>query len=145
MDLVTLFPSCNRKTFCAGLSTRPRRTYRSFSGVSDISYFSPYLPTSGGQEDLVSMAPWAGLKLIRIQKNINRILAIELIVAGAANSFISSNLKSGHGTSKVLDILKKFCAFSKGDRSLTSEIKSVYNILSSGQLYRDISQHLTLE
>ena len=44
-----------------------------------------------------------------------------------------------------LDILKKFCAFSKGDRSLTSEIESVYNILSSGQLYRDISQYLTLE
>jgi len=103
------------------------------------------LPTSGGQEDLVSMAPWAGLKLIQIQKNVNRILAIELIVAGAANSLISSKLKSGDGTSKVLDILKKYCSFSKGDRSLTSEIESVYNILSSGYLYRDISQHLTLE
>ena len=103
------------------------------------------LPTSGGQEDLVSMAPWAGLKLIQIQKNVNRILAIELIVAGAANYLISSNLKSGDGTSKVLDILKKCCSFSKGDRSLTSEIESVYDILSSGHLYRDISQHLTLE
>ena len=103
------------------------------------------LPTSGGQEDLVSMAPWAGLKLIQIQKNVNRILAIELIVAGAAHSLISSKLKSGDGTSKVLDILKKYCSFSKGDRSLTSEIESVYNILSSGHLYRDISQHLTLE
>ena len=103
------------------------------------------LPTSGGQEDLVSMAPWAGLKLIQIQKNVNRILAIELIVAGAANYLISSNLKSGLGTSKVLDILKKCCSFSKGDRSLTFEIESVYDILSSGNLYRDISQHLTLE
>ena len=91
------------------------------------------------------MAPWAGLKLIQIQKNVNRILAIELIVAGAANSLTSSKLKSGDGTSKVLDILKKYCSFSKGDRSLTSEIESVYNILSSGYLYRDISQHLTLE
>ena len=26
------------------------------------------LPTSGGQEDLVSMAPWAGYKVIQIQK-----------------------------------------------------------------------------
>ena len=103
------------------------------------------LPTSGGQEDLVSMAPWAGLKLIQIQKNVNRILAIELIVAGAAHSLISSKLKSGNGTSKILYILNKHCSFSKGDRSLTSEIESVYNILSSGQLYRDISQHLTLE
>jgi histidine ammonia-lyase len=91
------------------------------------------------------MAPWAGLKLIQIQKNVNRILAIELIVAGAANYLISSNLKSGQGTSKVLDILKKCCSFRKGDRSLTSEIESVSDILSSGNLYRDISQHLTLE
>ena len=103
------------------------------------------LPTSGGQEDLVSMAPWAGLKLIQIQKNVNRILAIEFIVAGAANYLISSNLKSGDGTSKVLEILKKHCSFSKGDRSLTAEIESVYNILSLGYLYRDISQHLILE
>ena len=91
------------------------------------------------------MAPWAGLKLIQIQKNVNRIIAIELIVAGAANYLISSNLKSGDGTSKVLEILNKYCSFSKGDRSLTSEIESVYDILRLGHLYRDISQHLTLE
>ena len=91
------------------------------------------------------MAPWAGLKLIQIQKNVNRILAIELIVAGAAHFLISSKLKSGDGTSKVLDILMECCSYSKGDRSLTSEIESVYNILSSGHLYHDISQHLTLE
>ncbi len=103
------------------------------------------LPTSGGQEDLVSMAPWAGLKLIQIQKNVNRILAIELIVAGAANYLISSNLKPGDGTSKVLEILKEYCSFSKGDRALTSEIKDVYDILRLGHLYRDISHHLTLE
>jgi len=103
------------------------------------------LPTSGGQEDLVSMAPWAGLKLIQIQKNVNRILAIELIVAGAANYLISSNLKSGKGTSKVLETLKKYCSFSKGDRSLTDEIESVYGILRSGHLHTEISQHLTLE
>ena len=42
------------------------------------------LPTSAGQEDHVSMAPWAGLKLLRIANNVAHILAIELIVAAAA-------------------------------------------------------------
>ena len=60
------------------------------------------LPTSGGKEDLVSMAPWAGYKVVQIQKNVNYIYAIELIVAGAANYVASINKKSGKGTSKVL-------------------------------------------
>ena len=39
------------------------------------------------------MAPWAGYKLIQIQKNVNYIFAIELIVAGAAN-YVASKGKS---------------------------------------------------
>ena len=49
------------------------------------------LPTSGGQEDHVSMAPWAGNKLIDIQSNVCSILAIELIVAGAHIYYIIKN------------------------------------------------------
>lgn len=42
------------------------------------------VPTSAGQEDHVSMGPWAGLKLVRIVENVSTILAIELLVAAAA-------------------------------------------------------------
>lgn len=42
------------------------------------------IPTSAGQEDHVSMAPGAGHKLVRIAANTARILAIELMAAGAA-------------------------------------------------------------
>ncbi|HET9679322.1 MAG TPA: aromatic amino acid lyase, partial [Gammaproteobacteria bacterium] len=41
------------------------------------------IPTSAGQEDHVSMAPWAGHKLLQITKNTARILAIELMAASA--------------------------------------------------------------
>lgn len=42
------------------------------------------LPTSAGQEDHVSMAPWAGLKLIRICDNAAHILAVELLASAIA-------------------------------------------------------------
>jgi histidine ammonia-lyase len=42
------------------------------------------IPTSAGQEDHVSMAPWAGFKLLDICLNTGRILAIELMSAALA-------------------------------------------------------------
>ena len=103
------------------------------------------LPTSGGQEDLVSMAPWAGYKLINIQKNLNRILSIELIVAGAANNIAVVKLKPGTGTLPVFKILNKHCFFREGDRSLSAEIESVANIISSGKLVKAVSKQIILE
>jgi histidine ammonia-lyase len=42
------------------------------------------LPTSAGQEDHVSMAPWAGRKLLKICDNTARVLGIELLAASHA-------------------------------------------------------------
>ena len=42
------------------------------------------IPTSAGQEDHVSMAAWAGHKLLKICRNTRRILAIELLAAAKA-------------------------------------------------------------
>jgi histidine ammonia-lyase len=39
------------------------------------------LPTSAGQEDHVSMAPWAGRKLLKICDNAARVLGVELLAA----------------------------------------------------------------
>ena len=42
------------------------------------------IPTSAGQEDHVSMAPWAGHKLLRICDNTAAVLGIELLAAARA-------------------------------------------------------------
>ncbi len=42
------------------------------------------IPTSAGQEDHVSMAPWAGHKLLAACDNTDRVLAIELLAAAHA-------------------------------------------------------------
>ena len=103
------------------------------------------LPTSGGQEDQVSMAPWAGFKLLKIQKNLSNILAIEFIVAGAANNIISNDLKPGKGTAPVVAFLNENCSFNAGDRPMSSEIKKVSDSILSGHLLQIVSKYITLE
>jgi len=103
------------------------------------------LSTSGGQEDLVSMAPWAAYKLLNIQNNLSVILGIELIVAGAANHIASPDLNPGKGTAPILKQLKKYCFYDKGDRSLNPEIDSVSQQVQSGKLLEIISNFIGLE
>ena len=103
------------------------------------------LPTSGGQEDLVSMAPWAGNKLLHIQNNLRWIFAIELMVAGAANQIASPNAKSGKGTNPVLEILKSVCNYESGDRVLSTEIETIADLIKTGDLLKAVTNKLPLE
>ena len=103
------------------------------------------LPTSGGQEDHVSMAPWAGNKLIDIQSNVSSILAIELIVAGAAHSIASSKMKSGKGTIHLIDILREHCKYEQGDRPLSSEINKISHLIMSGEILNKVTQSIKVE
>ena len=91
------------------------------------------------------MAPWAGQKLQSIQKNLSTILAIEIIVAGAANKLASSNMQPGRGTGPVITHLEAYCAYRIGDRPLASEINSVAHCIHSGLLLKTVSQSIHLE
>ena len=101
--------------------------------------------SSAGQEDLVSMAPWAGLKLLQIQGNIATILAIELLVSGAANFIGCLGMNPGKGTRKVIESLSKKCSFDSGDRPLSNEIKILKNYIKSGNLLTTVEQNITME
>ena len=103
------------------------------------------LPTSGGQEDLVSMAPWAGQKLLQIQHNLRHILAVELLVAGAANQIASPNLTPGKGTFPILNILKSLCKYHNGDRTLSEEIESIAKKIKSGEFVHAVTKNIILE
>lgn len=103
------------------------------------------LPTSGGQEDHVSMAPWAGSKLLKIQKNVLSILAIELLIAGASFSLYHSKLKPGKGTSLMLKNIQNIIKAEKGDRSLTTEINELKDIIENGKIFRILKSKGLLE
>ena len=103
------------------------------------------LPTSGGLEDLVSMAPWAGQKLLQIQHNLRHILAVELLVAGAANQIASPNLRSGKGTLPILNILKSLCKYQNGDRTLSGEIELIAKKIKCGEFVHAVTKNIILE
>ncbi len=89
------------------------------------------IPTSAGQEDHVSMAPWAGLKLLRICDNLDRILAIELMAAAAAIDFLrplktTLKLEALHG--KVRAVVKPHT----GDRRLDQDIEALAALVNNG-------------
>ena len=103
------------------------------------------ITTSAGQEDFVSMAPWAGQKLLNIQNNIFNIISIELIVAGAANYFNSLKMKSGNGTDSIIGLLNKICHYKSGDRSLTNEIGSIRALFEDGTICNIVDKTINLE
>ena len=103
------------------------------------------LPTSGGQEDLVSMAPWAGQKLFQIQKNLETILAIEMMVATAANQLAFNNITPGKGTKPILNLVCSICDFKSSDRVLSLEIENLSEKIRTGEVMATLTKHMKLD
>ncbi len=89
------------------------------------------IPTSAGQEDHVSMAPWAGHKLLAICDNVATILGIELLVAGHALDCqrpltTTPPLEALHAT------LRRSVAFQPRDHRLDGDIAAAALLVESG-------------
>ncbi|MGH8279493.1 MAG: histidine ammonia-lyase [Gammaproteobacteria bacterium] len=91
------------------------------------------IPTSAGQEDHVSMAPWAGLKLLQILDNVRHILAIEALAAAAALDS-QRPLKTTQELETVYATLRQLAPAYQGDRRLDQEIASVATAIARGML-----------
>jgi histidine ammonia-lyase len=89
------------------------------------------IPTSAGQEDHVSMAPWAGEKLLRICENTTTILAIELLVAAHAVDAVRP-LAAGPALEQVHSRIRSAAAFQPTDRRLDREIASLADLVAQG-------------
>jgi histidine ammonia-lyase len=82
------------------------------------------VPTSAGQEDHVSMAPWAGLKLIRLCDNLAHILAIELLAASRAVE-LQAPLTTTPGLQRLQAWLREQTPAHTADRRLDRDIASL--------------------
>ena len=91
------------------------------------------VPTSAGQEDHVSMAPWAALKLLQILENVHHILAIEALAATAAID-VQRPLKTTAELETVHGLLRKHAASHNGDRRLDRDISQIARELADGLL-----------
>src|SRR5467141_1770871 len=89
------------------------------------------VPTSGMQEDHVSMGWGAALKLRTVLDNLTSILAVELIAAARALD-MRSPLKPAPATAAVRDVLRKQVPGAGPDRVVAPELAAAEALIRSG-------------
>jgi len=103
------------------------------------------ISSSAGQEDFVSMAPWAGRKCHKIIKNVITILAVELLVGASVNLRFHKSLKPGNGIRPVINLLKRHIKFTRGDHAYADDLKIIYDLIYSGKIVKNVNRQITLE
>jgi histidine ammonia-lyase len=96
------------------------------------------IPTSAGQEDHVSMAPWAGHKLLAIAANAATILGIEWLAAAHA---IDSQrpLRTSPPLERVQSLLRSTVPFQPRDHRLDREIAAAAGLVYDARLTADLA------
>ncbi len=89
------------------------------------------VPTSGMQEDHVSMGWGAALKLRTVLDNLTSILAVELVAAARALDF-RAPLKSAPATAAVRDLVRKHVPGVGPDRVVSPELAAAANLIRTG-------------
>lgn len=89
------------------------------------------IPTNIDKEDHVSMGPIACRKVLKINENVSRILAIELISACQGIEFLAP-LKPQNLIGKVYDEVRKRVAPLVSDRSLSRDIELIHQWILEG-------------
>ncbi|MDP2906850.1 MAG: histidine ammonia-lyase [Nanoarchaeota archaeon] len=88
------------------------------------------LPVSANQEDYVSMAMTSALKAKEIIKNLEYVIAVELLCAAQALEFNEQNL--GKGTKMAYETIRNVVKPLKNDRTLHQDIEKAYNLVHNG-------------
>jgi histidine ammonia-lyase len=95
------------------------------------------IPTSGNQEDHVSMGPIAGRKARAILNNLRRVLAIELLCAAQALDFrlkAQPDHTPGRALQKALNVVRSKISHLDEDRELHLDITAAEKLIASGEL-----------
>jgi histidine ammonia-lyase len=91
------------------------------------------IPTSGAQEDHVSMGWLAGLKLRQVLEHVRTILAIETLCAAQAVE-LQRPLDPAPGTAAALRALRDLVPFLEQDRDLSADISAASGLVRDGVL-----------
>jgi histidine ammonia-lyase len=95
------------------------------------------IPTSANFEDFVSMGPIAARKATAILRNVERIVAIELLCAAQGADLRGAD-KLGDGTKTVYSLIRKRVPMLKKDRALTRDVEKIVEVMRNGQLAKVI-------
>lgn len=93
------------------------------------------IPSSGNQEDHVSMGANAALHTLAVLDNVRRILAIELLTAAQAIDLRPNGpARLGVGTRPAHTRLRRTVHFLEHDRATTPDIEALADLIASGDL-----------
>jgi histidine ammonia-lyase len=92
------------------------------------------VPTSGGQEDHVSMGWGAARKLLDVIENVRRVIAIE-ILCGARAVECRAPLNAGRGTARIIEAVRDKVPPLEGDRSHAADIEAIADMIERGELH----------
>jgi histidine ammonia-lyase len=93
------------------------------------------LPTSAGQEDHVSMAPWAGRKLLEVCRNTATVLGIELLAAAHAVDCMRP-LTTTPELQRVHALVREHVPYRAHDHRLDGDIRTLTALVQTGALSR---------
>jgi histidine ammonia-lyase len=89
------------------------------------------IPTSAYQEDHVSLGTLAALKAVKVVRNVQKVIAIELLAAAQALEFQQS-LKFGVGTQTVYELIRNKVPAWTEDRVFYPDLHEMISIVEDG-------------
>jgi histidine ammonia-lyase len=95
------------------------------------------IPTSADKEDHVSMGPIAARKGRDIVRNVEHILAMELLCATQGLEFLLP-LRPGVGIKAAYDTVRGIVPPIDGDRRFSEDIERIHHLIESGELVRTV-------
>ncbi|HEY5775448.1 MAG TPA: histidine ammonia-lyase [Xanthomonadales bacterium] len=101
------------------------------------------IPTSLGQEDHVSMGSISAFKLLSVLRNVELILAVELLTSAQALDF-RGTLSPGHGVALAHKALRREIRHAEQDYEVRNDLNQCAEILRSGALLKVVENELGL-
>jgi len=102
------------------------------------------IPTSANFEDFVSMGSIAARKAVEILRNVEHIIAIELLCAAQGIDFRGSD-KLGKGTNVAYSLLRKYVPMLREDRVLSNDIETVVGLIRNEQLTNAVEEIIDMK
>ena len=99
------------------------------------------IPTSLGQEDHVSMGSISAFKLLAVLRNVERVLAVELLTSAQALDFRTA-FSPGHGIALAHKFLRKEIEHAVKDYEVRNDLEKCAEILRSGALLKAVENEL---
>lgn len=95
------------------------------------------IPTTGGQEDHVSMGTSAALKALKVIANTEKVIGIEWMCSCQGIEF-HQPLQPGTGTTAACDLFRKYVPRLEQDRILYKDMRTAAELVHSAEIVKHV-------